>query len=63
LIANEITISLTHLFYDMPDFAINLLALPAGLLTCWIAYKLLKNHWEKDPKTQQSEAIDQDLIQ
>jgi hypothetical protein len=35
---------------DIPDVALNLLAVPFGIAMCWGTYRLLKKIWSKIPK-------------
>jgi hypothetical protein len=48
---------------DFSDMAIGFLTLPIGLLTCWGAYRLLKSNWEKSQKPENTDTLDEDLIQ
>ena len=33
---------------EINDVVLNFIALPFGLISCYIAYKLLENHWKKN---------------
>jgi hypothetical protein len=47
---------------DVNDMILGLFTIPAGVLTCFITYKALKNYWEKTP-VRTNDALDNDLIQ
>ena len=44
--------------FEMSDFALNLIALPFGLLSVGLAYYILKRTWEKNPKDQNPDLLD-----
>jgi hypothetical protein len=50
-------------FDDIPEFALNLLGIPLGILACWILYKILKKQWSKAPTPMSEEVLDGDLKQ
>ena len=47
-------------FDDLSDIAINFMALPVGLLTCYITYVILKRYWSK--KDENYEILDAELL-
>jgi hypothetical protein len=47
---------------DIPELALNLIAMPFGLLACWGLYQLLKSQWAKAPEKQSTEVLDTDLM-
>jgi hypothetical protein len=42
---------------DMPDVALNLLAIPFGIASCWGTYRFLKKFWSKAPEAAQYEEV------
>lgn len=46
---------------DSNDTFLGLLAIPLGLLTCWLTYTLLKKAWSK-PKEISTNTLDSDLM-
>lgn len=41
---------------------LSLLALPFGILACWLFYIILKKQWSKNKSTNKSEALDGDIL-
>jgi hypothetical protein len=56
------------IFLDMPhlleinSIVLSLLAIPVGLLFCWIFYILLKRNWEKRRLNENMDALDGELL-
>jgi hypothetical protein len=51
--------------YDLeliPDVVLNLLALPFGLLLCWIVYFTLEKNWKNNSAANDVETIDSELL-
>lgn len=48
---------------DIPDMLLNLLALPFGVLICWLTYRYLQNTWSRAADAKNSEVLDGDLMQ
>lgn len=46
---------------DMSEIAIGLMAMPLGLLSCWLYYKYLERAWTGVPQSQHSDILDDDL--
>jgi hypothetical protein len=40
-----------------PDMAINLMAVPFGLLGCWGLYRILKSNWKKKTEVPEAESV------
>ena len=53
----------TSSFEDIPDMGLSLIALPFGLVTCWLFYILLKRQWAGNTATlTESDILDDDLL-
>jgi hypothetical protein len=46
----------------MPNLAINLIALPFGLLACWGFYKILENRWSRPKTVNPSDTLDSTFL-
>ncbi|MFN6943342.1 MAG: hypothetical protein ACK4ND_00230 [Cytophagaceae bacterium] len=42
----------------IPDIAINLIAMPFGILACWLLHRNLENRWSKAPASINNEVLD-----
>ncbi len=48
---------------DMNDYLLGLMALPFGLLSCWIVYKVLERRWEYvELKANDSDILDDEFL-
>jgi hypothetical protein len=47
---------------NIPELALNVIAMPFGLLACWGLYQLLKSQWANEPEKQNTEVLDTDLM-
>ena len=43
-------------------YALGILSLPVGLLTCWLLYRFLKSQWSKQTQSPDADVIDRDLL-
>lgn len=41
---------------------LSVLALPFGLLVCWVVYRILKNQWSKAERPADTDVIDRDVL-
>jgi len=48
----------TDFLESTSDLTINLIAMPFGLLTCYLTYRVLKNKWEKNFEAGNIEILD-----
>lgn len=55
-------LQVTDFFNDLPELALGFIALPFGILACWAFYRILENHWGNQPKGNNSETLDGDLM-
>jgi hypothetical protein len=46
----------------IPDLAIELMAIPFGLLSCWALYSFLKSNWSKIKVLHSEDVLDADLM-
>jgi len=47
---------------SIPDMVLNLLALPVGLLICWIFYFTLEKNWKNNSASNDVETLDSELL-
>ncbi len=45
-----------------PEYALGLIALPGGALSCWGTYQILKKNWSKSGKPIEEDVLDGDMI-
>lgn len=43
---------------NWPDLALNLIAIPIGILGIMLVHRVLRKNWENNPKNQDSELLD-----
>lgn len=56
-----LTLSTTP-YEEANEYGLTLLALPFGLLGCWVLYRILKNNWEKKPASAGMDILDEDIL-
>lgn len=55
-------LGVTDFFIELPEIGLSLFALPIGILTCWVFYKILSNNWSNQSVENVNDALDGDLI-
>lgn len=48
---------------DLPNIVLSLLAIPFGLLTCWVFYKILVGQWNKKEQFKNYETLDGNVVE